>query len=313
MKICSFLPSATEMLYALGLGDEIVGVTFECDFPPEARTKRIVVRSRLSGSKNAAEIDREVSEFVGRGESLYEVDEAGLEEIAPDLIVTQELCHVCAATPGDLASSLEHLRRQPQLLSLNAQTLAGVWMDIRNLGTATGRGKQAEQLIRELERRLVQVEQAITDSAARPRVVCLEWLDPPFIAGHWVPEMVALAGGIDALGEPGEPGFRTAWENILGVEPEIILLMPCGYHLDSVYEELAQMPLPEGWSALPAVRDGRVYALDGSSYFSRPGPRLAAGVEILASVFHPDHAPVKPPAASVERWKSGGLPRSQAC
>ncbi|HVA00661.1 MAG TPA: ABC transporter substrate-binding protein, partial [Terriglobia bacterium] len=167
MRICSLLPSATEILYALGLGDSVVGVTFECDYPPEARAKRIVVHSRLSGSQDAGEIDREVGEFVARGESLYAVDQAALRDAAPDLIVTQELCHVCAATPGDLASSLALLPRAPQVLSLSAQTLAGVWKDVRNLGTATGRGAQAEQLIRELERRLVAVEQAITGSANR--------------------------------------------------------------------------------------------------------------------------------------------------
>jgi iron complex transport system substrate-binding protein len=312
MRICSFLPSATEILYALGLGDSVVGVTFECDFPPEARAKRVVVRSRLTGSQDAAEIDREVGEFVARGEGLYEVDQAALKEANPDLIVTQELCNVCAATPGDLGSSLALLPRPPQVLSLSAQTLAGVWDDIRNLGAATSRGTQAEHLIRELEGRLVAVEQAITGSANRPRVVCLEWLDPPFVAGHWVPEMVARAGGIDALGEPGEPGFRTTWENVLSVEPEVILMMPCGYHLDSVVEELKKMPLPEGWSGLAAVHHGRVFAVDASSYFSRPGPRLATGVEILASVFHPDYAPAQLPAASVKRWQSSNPPSPQA-
>ncbi len=311
MRICSFLPSATEILFALGLADAIVGVTSECDFPPEARMKSVVVRSRLRGSPVAAEIDREVREFVARGESLYEVDQAALKAAEPDLIVTQELCHVCAATPGDLASSLARLPRPPQVLSLSAQTLGGVWSDLRNLGTATGKGGQAEDLIRGLERRLALVEQAITNTAARPRVVCLEWLDPPFIAGHWVPEMVARAGGIDALGEPGEPGFRSTWENVLSVEPEVILMMPCGYRLDSVIEELERTALPAQWSALPAVRDGRVFAVDSSSYFSRPGPRLVTGAEILASVLHPAHAPVEPPADSVKPWASGSLSRRQ--
>jgi iron complex transport system substrate-binding protein len=302
MRICSFLPSATETLYALGLGDSVVGVTFECDFPPEARAKRVLVHSRLRGSQDAGEIDREVGEFVARGESLYAVDEAALRDAAPDLVVTQELCHVCASTPGDLASSLALLPRAPQVLSLGAQTLAGVWKDIRNLGAATGRGTQAEQLVRELERRLATVEQAVAADANRPRVVCLDWLDPPFVAGHWVPEMVALAGGIDALGEPGEPAFRTTWENVLNVEPEVILMMPCGYHLEGVFGELEKTKLPEGWNTLPAARDGRVFAVDASSYFSRPGPRLATGVEILAAVLHPDYVNVQAPAASFARW-----------
>ena len=311
MRICSFLPSATEILYALGLGDSVVGVTFECDFPPEARTKRVVVRSRLTGSQDAAEIDREVGEFVARGESLYEIDQAGLRETAPELIITQELCHVCAATPGDLASAMALLPSPPQVLSLSPRMLAGVWNDIRNLGVATGRAERAEQLVQELDSRLAKVEEAVAASAIRPRVACLEWLNPPFVAGHWVPEMVARAGGIDALGEAGEPGYRTTWENILSVAPEVILMMPCGYHLDAVIAELEKLALPKGWSGLPAVRDARVFAVDASSYFSRPGPRLAAGVEILASVLHPDHAPVKPPAASVRRWQSSSLPTLQ--
>jgi iron complex transport system substrate-binding protein len=302
MRICSFLPSATEVLFALGLGDSVAGVTFECDFPPEARSKRVVVRTRLTESPDAAAIDREVSEFVARGESLYKVNQAELEAAAPDLIVTQELCHVCAATPGDLASLMALMPHPPQVLSLNAQTLAGVWNDIRSLGAATGRGAEAEQFVRELDRRLVEVEQAVSAAVERPRVACLEWLDPPFVAGHWVPEMVALAGGIDALGEPGEPGFRTTWEDVLSVEPEVILMMPCGYHLDSVVEELEKVRLPDGWRALAAVRNKRVFAVDSSSYFSRPGPRLATGVEILASALHPDHATVQPPAACVARW-----------
>lgn len=312
MRICSFLPSATEILYALGLGDSVVGVTFECDFPAEARGRRVVVRSRLSGSPDAAEINREVGDFVSRGEGLYAVDQEALRDAAPDLIVTQEVCHVCAATPGDLASSLAALPRPPQVVSLSAQTLAGVWKDIRDLGAATGRGSEAEQLVRDLERRLAEVEQAVAGSAVRPRVVCLEWLDPPFVAGHWVPEMVALAGGIDALGEPGEPAFRTTWQDVLSAEPEVILMMPCGYHLEGGIEELEKVGLPEGWKALPAVRQEQVFAVDASSYFSRPGPRLATGVEIVASVLHPGEANVTLPTASVEHWAQGNPARPKA-
>lgn len=297
------------MLFALGLGDSVTGITFECDFPAEARSKRVVVQTRLTPSQDAASIDREVSEFVARGESLYRVDEVEFDAAQPDLVVTQELCNVCAATPGDLASAMALMPRPPWVLSLNAQTLAGVWNDIRSLGAATDRAAQAEQLVRELNRRVSKVEQAVSKATHRPRVVCLEWLDPPFVAGHWVPEMVALAGGIDALGEPGEPGFRTTWENVLNVEPEIIVMMPCGFHLEGVLGELKKLKLPQGWSGLPAVRDGHVFAVDASSYFSRPGPRLATGVEILASVLHPVHAPAAPPAESVLRWESGNPPR----
>jgi len=308
MQICSFLPSATETLFALGAGDSVAGVTFECDFPPEAREKRVVVRTRLNPSLNAAEIDRQVNESVARGESLYEVDLEALEDIQPDLIITQDLCHVCAATPGDLGFVLGALRRKPEVLSLSPQSLADVWTDIRTIGAATDRGSQAGELVALLKDRLAAVAEMVARSSARPRVACLEWLDPPFFAGHWVPEMVACAGGVDVLGASAKPGIRTTWEDVLKARPEVILIMPCGYDLRDAVEEFSRMALPDGWEMLPAVRDGRVFAVDASGYFARPGPRLAGGVEILASVLHPEYAAVAPPPASVEKITRGSRP-----
>ncbi len=225
------------------------------------------------------------------------VDLEALAAIQPDLIITQDLCHVCAASPGDLASALATLSRAPRVLSLTPHNLAEVWNDIRTIGEAAGRGPQAQALAAELERRVTAVEEAVT-AFARPRVLCLEWLDPPFTAGHWVPEMVVRAGGRDPLGRAGEPSFRAAWETLLATRPEVVVVMPCGYTLRQTVEEFQVTPLPSGWEHLPAVQAGRVFAVDASSYFSRPGPRLAAGVEILAHLFHPELAAIGPPAGS---------------
>ena len=301
MRICSFLPSATEILYALGLEESVEGVSYVCDYPPAARTKPVVVNTRMPQTTDPGETDRLVNEFVSRGESLYKVDLEALERIQPDLIITQDLCHVCAASPGDLGTSLAALPRAPRVLSLSPRTLADVWNDIRTVGQATGQGSQAEALVEELESRVGAVERAVKGVTNRPRVVCLEWLSPPFIAGHWVPEMVERAGGMDLMGRVGEPGFRTDWDKVLGAQPDVVVVMPCGYHLDETVEEFHHMRLPPAWNELPAVLTRRVFAVDASSYFSRPGPRLADGVEILAHLCHPDRAPVPPAADAVER------------
>jgi iron complex transport system substrate-binding protein len=285
MKICSLLPSATEILFALGLGDQIVGVSHECDFPPEARTKPVLIKSRVAHTDSAAAIDRQVREFLARSESLYSVDFDVLAAIGPDLIVTQELCHVCAATPDDLATALTHLQRQPQIVTLNPHSLADVCADIRSVGEATGRSERANVVIAEFERGLAEVERAVA-GLPRRSVVCLEWLDPPYVAGHWVPEMVARAGGIDLLGSAGKPSFRVEWEAVLAAQPEVIVIMPCGYSLERAAEEFRKLPLPEGWQDLTAVRKGTVYVVEASAHFSRPGPRLAAGMAILASAIH---------------------------
>ncbi len=298
MRICSFLPSATEILYALGLGDEVAGVTYECDYPPEARTKSVVVHTRLAPSKDSAEIDRQVSEFLARGESLYQVDLDALQRIEPDLIVTQDLCHVCAASPDDLGAALAALARPPRVLSLTPRTLADVWRDIETVGEATGRAAEAKRIVAEAEERVAAVVRAVAAAPVRPRVLCLEWLDPPFAAGHWVPEMVACAGGSDVLGRAGEPGYGVQWGQVLSSEPDVIVLMPCGYGLEQCVEESRATRFPAGWNDLPAVRAGRVFATDASSYFSRPGPRLATGVEILGRVIHPGRVRVAlPPGA----------------
>jgi iron complex transport system substrate-binding protein len=285
MKICSLLPSATEILFALGLGDQVPGVSHECDFPPEAQSKAVLIKSRISHAESAAAIDRQVREFLERGESLYSVDIEQLCAIEPDLIITQDLCHVCAATPDDLGAALAHLQRQPRVVTLNPHSLVDVCADIRTVGEATGRAEQANALVAEFERDVARVERSVA-GLHRPRVLCLEWLDPPYVAGHWVPEMVERAGGIDVLGSVGKPSFRVDWETALAARPDVIVIMPCGYSLAAAQAEFCNLPLPQGWNDLFAVRNGRVFVVEASGYFSRPGPRLAQGLAILAGAIH---------------------------
>ncbi len=290
MRICSLLPSATEILYALGLGDAVVGVTHECDSPPEARKKPPLIRPRVDLQASPAAIDREVTELVSRGESIYAVDAELLASLAPDLIITQDLCHVCAASPEDLATALTRFSKRPRILSLTPHSLADVWEDIRRIGEATGRRRDAQGLAITLAQRVAAIEMRVA-AALRPRVLCLEWMGPFYIAGHWVPEMAAKAGGEDVLGRAGEPSFRATAEQIAETAAEIIVVMPCGYSSRRAGDEFNFQELPTSWKNLPAIRDKRVFAVDANSYFSRPGPRLADGVELLAHLLHPQLVP----------------------
>jgi iron complex transport system substrate-binding protein len=287
MRIVSLLPSATEILFALGLEREIVGVSHECDFPLRSRTKPVVIHSRLPHDATPAEIDRLVSEYVHRGESLYAVDAEVLEALAPDLIVTQDLCHVCAASPDDLATALARFDRRPEVLCLNPQDLGDVWRDILWVGEESCRGPQAEALVKQIGARLGELERQLPASANRPRVAFLEWLQPFYVGGHWVPEMIHVAGGVDVLGKMRTPSFRVHLQDVIAAEPEILLIGPCGYSAQQARDEYLSIDFPEQWKAMPAVRNGRVYALEANSYFSRPGPRLVMGVEALAKLLHP--------------------------
>lgn len=290
MRIASLLPSATEILYALGLGESVVGITHECDFPPEAAKKPPLIRPRVDPSAAPAELDRQVRELMSRGESIYAVDDALLRSLAPDLIITQDLCHVCAASPDDLGTALARMQSPPDVLSLHPQTLAGVWDDIREIGKATRRSTEADRLATKLARRVAKIESLVAGATSRPRVACLEWLEPIYIGGHWIPEMVACAGGADLFGKPGTPSFRVTAQQVIDGQPEIIVVMQCGYGVERNREEYQRAKFPPGWSDLPAVRSKRVFAVDASSYFSRSGPRLADGVAILGHLFHPELA-----------------------
>ena len=296
MRIASLLPSATEILYALGLGDSVVGITHECDFPPEASKKPALIRPRVDPSAPPAELDRQVRELMSRGESLYSVDDELLRSLAPDLIVTQDLCHVCAASPDDLATALARMPNPPDVLSLHSQTLAGVWDDIREIGKTTRRLAEADRLANNLAERVARIEDLVSVASDRPRVACLEWLDPIYVGGHWVPEMVACAGGIDLFGQPGKPSFRVSAEQVIEAQPDIIIVMQCGYGVARNRAEYSRAKFPPRWSEIPAVRSGRVFAVDSNGYFSRSGPRLAGGVAILARLFHPECAIPEIPA-----------------
>jgi iron complex transport system substrate-binding protein len=282
MRICSFLPSGTEILFALGLDDSVCGVTFECDYPAAARAKPVVVYSKLPPGLPEKEIDRQVNDFSTRSESLYRLDADRLREIQPDVIVTQDLCHVCAASPNDLGAVLSSFVHPPKVLALTPHNLEDIWKDIQTVGDACERSAEARQLISRIKQRLAELK---PDQVNSPRVLCLEWLDPPFIAGHWVPEMVALAGGVDVLGQVGAPGYEVDWKTVVSSDPDVILAMPCGYHRHEVEEELKIVPFPEAWYTLRAVRNGHVFAMDGSSHFSRPGPRVIEGILELADLF----------------------------
>ena len=301
MRICSLLPSATEILYALNLGDSVVGVTHECDFPPEAAKKPALIRPRVDQRASAGEIDRQVSELVARGESIYAVDAELLRTLQPDLIVTQDLCHVCAASPDDLASALTRLSGKPRVLALTPHSLRDVWDDIRKVGDATQRRREAQGLAIALEGRVAAIEAKAAQAKRRPRVLCLEWLDPYYVGGHWVPEMVAKAGGQDCLGRAGQPSFRVAAEEIAASGAEIIVVMPCGFHVERIASEYNAADFPDGYLGLPAVREQRVFAVNANSYFSRPGPRLAEGVALLAHLLHPDLFPTPPSTGSFHR------------
>src|SRR5882762_6955489 len=287
MRVVSLLPSATEILFALGFDREIVGVSHECDFPPRARTKTIVIHSRIDKDAGPLEIDRQVREYVSRGESVYAVDAEALEQLAPDLIVTQDLCHVCAASPDDLAAALARFAERPEVLCLNPQDLGDVWRDILWVGEETRRGRAAETLLERIGERLGALEEMVADSAEWPRVAFLEWLQPFYVGGHWVPEMIELAGGHDVLGRVHTPSFRVTLEEIVAAAPDVILVSPCGYSAQQGRDEYRSMSHSKEWSTLPAVQHGRVHALEANSYFSRSGPRLITGIESLAKIFHP--------------------------
>jgi iron complex transport system substrate-binding protein len=290
MRIVSLLPSATEMLFALGLDNEVVGVSHECDFPAAARTKRVVIQSRIAHDASPAEIDRQVREYVSRGESLYAVDADALEQLAPDLIVTQDLCHVCAASPDDLATALARFEHRPEVLCLNPLDLGDVWRDILWVGEETGRVHAAESLLEKIGAQLGMVENLVEGVSAHPRVAFLEWLDPFYVGGHWVPEMIERAGGVDLFGSPCKPTFRITLQDVVEAAPEVILVSPCGYSAEQARNEYRAMSFPDQWNAIPAVRNNRVYALEANSYFSRPGPRLVTGIESLAKALHPSLA-----------------------
>ena len=281
MRICSLLPSGTEILYSLGLGDQVVAVTHECDYPPETASKPKITEDLMDhGRMTSMEIDHHVSSNIGRHGTIYHLKEDLLEELKPDLIVTQELCEVCAVSYKEVQHAARVLEGRTRIVSLEPNTLDEMLDTILLVGELTGRQDVAEKKVQELKARLERVRERVR-GRQRPRVYAMEWLDPPFSGGHWVPEMVEIAGGHEVLGKPGSKSERITPERIVEAQPEIIVLMPCGFSLERTIEEYRRTTFLPGWK-------GQVYAVDGSSYFNRSGPRLIDGVEILSEIFHPE-------------------------
>jgi iron complex transport system substrate-binding protein len=284
MRIASLVPSATELLFALGVGDQVVAVTHECDFPPEAANKPHITRSVLPEGLAAADIDSAVRDRTGRGEALYELDTYELRELDVDLIVTQAVCEVCAVSFDDVRAVAEELPTTPDVISLDPSTLGEVLADLPRLAEAAGADEAGERLVDEAGERLDAVSQAV-EGAPRPRVAALEWLDPVYVGGHWVPQMVELAGGEDVLGLPGERSRTVGWDELEAARPEVIVSMPCGYYAERAAKETLDQ------AARLAPLGARVIAVDAAAYFSRPGPRLVDGVEWLGHLLHPDLVP----------------------
>ena len=294
MRIASLVPSATELLHALGLGDSVVAVTHECDFPERVARLPRLTRSVIPDGLSAHEIDAAVRERTGRGEPLYELDEGVLEALAPDLVVTQALCAVCAVSFDDVRAAAARLPSCPAVVSLDPISLDDVLGDCERLGAEAGVGERGAALARQGRARIEAVRAAVA-GARVPRVIALEWLDPPFVGGHWVPEMIALAGGFDALGAPGARSATVSWRELERARPDVVIAMPCGY--DAARAAAEARAYRERVERLGARR---VLAVDAAAYFSRPGPRLVDGVELLAHLLHPDRVPAPASARAIE-------------
>ena len=300
MKIVSLLPSATEIICAIGLEDELVGVTHECDYPRSVRALPKVTKTLIPTDASSAEIDALVRDRLGVKSALYSLDMEALEALKPDLIVTQALCDVCAVAEEEVKGAACRLSSMPGVLNLEPETLEEVFTAIQQVGAVTENESRANALLSQLWERTARVVDRTNEQATtRPRVALLEWLDPPFSTGHWNPELIRLAGGIDGLGREGEKSVTLKWEQVIDWNPEVVLISCCGFTAERTLQEVGVLRDVEGWSDLPAVRDGRVFITDGASYFSRPGPRLVDSLELLAHVIHPEVHPlpewVQPP------------------
>jgi len=284
-RIASFLPSATEILYELGVGDQIVGVTHECDYPDEAKSKPRVIKSSFDQTKmNSKEIDNQITNMMQSGSDIYIVDEQVLRNASPDLIVAQGLCDVCSPTAKEVNKAVSILNIKPEVVILDPHNLDDILSDILQVAKYVGKTEEAQNLIGSLQKRIEYVK---TKSAkSRPKVLCVEWFDPLFTAGHWVPQMVEIAGGINGISVTGERSRRMKLEEAVKFEPDIIVLMPCGFDINRIRVEYSKLASDSQWKLIPAVQNNRVFAVDANSYFSKPGPRTVTGIEILAKIIH---------------------------
>jgi iron complex transport system substrate-binding protein len=308
MRICSLLPSATEIIAVLGLGDQLVGVSHECDHPPEVANLPKLTWSNIPPSLSSGAIDAAVSAALADGGGLYGLDVATLERLAPTHVLTQRLCDVCAVSVDHLETVLATLICKPQVLYLEPHSLEDILRNIGEVAAALGQPERGTAVVAGLRARIERVR-AKSQSAARPRVFCMEWIDPPYCGGHWMQELVELAGGEDALAHRHRPSYRVSWNQVLDFAPELIVLTCCGYDLVRCLAEAPLLLRMQNASQLPAIRDGRVFATDGSSYFSRPGPRIVDSLEILAHLIHPER--FAPPALPGS-WAKVDLQRAAA-
>lgn len=295
MTIVSLLPSTTEICYGLGLGDRLGGVTHECDYPPEARDKPHLTRNVLPpGEHTSAEIDSMIAERVLNGEAIYDLDRELLADIAPDLILTQELCDVCAVSYDEVLEAAQALPKVPHVASFEPRSVEEILQSILDVARLASVEERGREVVAGLRQRLAAMAMHTAGQPAA-RVLCLEWLDPPMVGGHWVPEMVRLAGGVDVLGPEGQPSVVVTWEAIAESDPDVAILMPCGYDLPTTVEKARELDDVPEWRALRAVQAGRVYPVDGSAYFNRPGPRVVDGVELVAGLLREVDLTTRPP------------------
>jgi iron complex transport system substrate-binding protein len=299
MRIASLLPSATEIAFALGLEEQVVAVSHECDYPPEASKRPILTKSAIHPKIHTShEIDEEVAK---RGGDIYEIDEKLLESLRPDLILTQELCAVCAVSYTKVKEAARVLDADTTIVSLEPSNLEDILENIRLVGKIAGRTSHAEKLTSQLSDRMEKVKEKTRTVPRRPRVAFLEWLRPPWIGGHWIPQMIGYAGGIDKIGTLGKPSRKVEWKEIVEYEPEIMILSPCGYDVRQVLAEVHTLSAYSNWDDIPAFRTSNIYAVNASAYFSRPGPRIVNGLELLAHIIHPEVFPETPLAHEMKR------------
>jgi len=301
--ICSLLPSATEIVFALGLGDRLVAVTHECDFPPEVARLAVITRTTLDHheTRRSHDIHTHISTALHGGSSIYLLDQNILQQLAPDLILTQELCDVCAVSYETVKLAVRRLPGRATILSLEPTSLGGILASIEQVADAAGVPDRAAAVVTALRRRIEAVAAKASGGAARPRVLALEWLNPLFTAGHWVPEMVRLAGGRDILGVEGRPSAQIAWSRVIEGDPEVIVLMPCGFTLEQTVKESAQLGFVEEWVRRTSGGAPKVYAVNGSAYFNRPGPRIVDGLEILLEIIQPELSPARSEGTAWQR------------
>ena len=285
-RIVSFLPSATEILYLLGAEEQLVGVTHECDFPLEAKSKPHVIKPSFDQTRmNSNEIDNQISSMMQSGSDIYLIDEPELKKANPDLIIGQGLCDVCSPASKEIGKAVSVLNKKPEVVILDPHNVEDILSNILQVAKLVGKTEEAENLVRSIQNRIQYIKTSIPQS--RPKVVCIEWLDPLFTAGHWVPQMVEIAGGINGISTTGERSRRMGLEEIKKFEPDIIVLMPCGFDINRVLEEYPTLASNAKWKSMKAVLENAVFVVDANSFFSKPGPRIITGIEILAKIIHP--------------------------